>query len=115
MKTLLTGLVSALIIILGVLFFCEYIPQARMIKQNHPTLVIVIGVILMVVGWHALHTILLAASALLAPIPIVFIHASCRSSENLASGSKVDLNQVNTPFGQILQIFGFDASLTNKE
>lgn len=115
MKTLLTGLVSALIITLGVLFFCEYIPQARQIKQNHPTLVIVIGVILMVVGWHALHTILLTASALIAPLPVVLLHAACRSSANLASGSRVESNQVNTPLGQILQMFGFDATLSNGE
>lgn len=115
MKTLLTGLISVVIITLGVLFFCEYIPQARQIKQNHPTLVIVLGITLLVVGWHALHTILLATSSLIAPLPIVLIHAAFRSIANLLTPAQVNENLLATPLGQVMQMIGVEPKMSVSE
>lgn len=109
MKTLLTGVVSAMIIAVAALFFFEHIPQARQIKQNHPTLVIIAGIILIIVTWHAFHTILLVLAAALAPLPLCFLHAACRSSENLIDGSELTGDYfLNTPVGQIMQMLGLD-------
>lgn len=116
MKTLLTGIVSALIIILAVLFFFEHIPQARQIKQNHPTLVIIGGVILIVLVWHALHTILLVVAAALASIPLWFLHASFRSINDLIDGTRMGGNYFkNTPFGQIMQMLGIEPEASLRE
>lgn len=115
MKTLLTGLISVVIITLGVLFFCEYIPQARQIKQNHPTVVILLGIGLVVVGWHALHTILLAASSLIAPLPIVLLHAAFRSTANLMSPAQINENMLATPAGQVMQMIGIEPRMSVNE
>lgn len=108
MKTLLTGFVSAVIIVVACLFFFEHIPQARQIKQNHPTLVIVGGIALIVVTWHALHTILIIVAAALAPIPLCLLHATFRSSENLIDNQMTGDYFVKTPVGQIMQILSID-------
>lgn len=109
MKTLLTGIVSAIVIILAILFFFEHIPQARQIKQNHPTLVICAGIILVIITWQALHTILLVVGAVLAPVPLWFLHASMRSTEGLVDGSQFGGDYfVNTPLGQIMQMVGIE-------
>lgn len=109
MKTLLTGFISALIIVVAVLFFFERIPQARQIKQNHPTLVIIAGISLIIVTWQALNTILLVVAAALAPVPLWFIHAALRSSENLVDVSEMAGNYfLNTPMGQIMQMVGIE-------
>ena len=116
MKTLLTGVVSSIIIALAVLFFFEHIPQARQIKQNHPTLVIIAGIVLIIVAWHALHTILLVAGAFLAPVPLWFLHASLRSSSGLVSGSEMGGDSfVNTPIGQIMQMVGIEPRASSLE
>lgn len=116
MKTLLTGIVSAIVIILAILFFFEHIPQARQIKQNHPTLVIIGGIILVIVTWHALHTILLVVGAALAPVPFWFLHAALRSSDGLVDASQMGGNYfLNTPIGQIMQMFGIEPRASSHE
>lgn len=108
MKTLLTGVVSAMVIGVAVLFFFEHLPQARQIKQNHPTLVIVAGIGLIITIWYALHTILIVIGALLAPLPLWLLHAAFRSTEGLI-GTEMGGNYFeNTPVGQIMQMFGID-------
>lgn len=109
MKTLLTGIISAIILIVASLFFFEHIPQARQIKQNHPTLVIVCGVVLIIVIWHALHTILLVAGIAFVPLPLWLLHAAFRRVDGLMDGSRMGGDQfVDTPVGQLMQMFGID-------
>lgn len=115
MKTLLTGFVSAGTIVIAILFFFEHLPQARQIKQDHPTIVIVAGIVLVFVTWHALHTILLIIAAFLAPLPLCFLHAIFRSSENLIDSSMTGDYFVSTPVGQIMQILGIDPKATIHE
>lgn len=116
MKTLLSGFVSALVIVVAILFFFEHIPQARQIKQNHPTWVIVGGIVLIVVTWHALHTILIIGAAALAPIPVWFVHAAFRSSDNLAEGDELGVDYfARTPIGQIMQILGIEPRASARE
>lgn len=116
MKTLLTGIVSALFLTLAVLFFFEHIPQARQIKQNHPTLVIIGGLVLIVLTWHALHTILLVVAAALSPVPLWFLHAAFRSANNLLDGSQMGGNDfTNTPIGQIMQMLGIEPKISAQE
>lgn len=110
MKTLLTGIVSSVIIVLAVLFFFEHIPQARQIKQNHPTLVIIGGILLIFVAWSAIHTILLVVAAAIGPIPLWFLHAAFRSSDHLLDGTQLKADSfANTPVGQIMQMLGIEA------
>lgn len=104
MKTLLTGIVSAIVLTVAALFFFEHIPQARKIKQEHPTVVIVCGIILIIVTWHALHTILVVAALALAPLPLWLLHASFRSTDGLTGTN----NSAETPVGQIMQMLGID-------
>lgn len=109
MKTLLTGILSAAIITVAVLFFMEHIPQARQIKQDHPNLVIIVGLILVVLTWRALSTIFIVLGAILAPVPLWFLHAAFRSSEHLIDGTKVSgLCQAQTPMGHIMQMLGIE-------
>lgn len=109
MKTLLTGIVSAIVLIIAGLFFFEHIPQARQIKQDHPTMVIIAGIILIVVTWHALHTILLVVGAALSPIPFYLLHASLRSSEGLIDSNEMGGDYfINTPAGQLMQMLGIE-------
>lgn len=109
MKTLLTGVLSAAIITVAVLFFMEHIPQARQIKQDHPNLVIIVGLILVVLTWRAFHTILIVLGAILAPVPLWFLHASFRSSEHLIDGTKISgLYLSQTPVGHIMQMLGIE-------
>lgn len=116
MKTLLTGIVSAIIIILSILFFFEHIPQARQIKQNHPTFVIIGGIVLIIVAWHALHTILLVVGIALAPVPFWLLHAAMRSSDGLIDGTQLGGDYfVNTPVGQIMQMFGIEPRASTHE
>lgn len=116
MRTLLTGVLSALFIAVAILFFFEHIPQARQIKQNHPSLVIVAGIALIVVTWQALHTILFVMAALVAPVPLWFVHASCRSSDNLVESSQMDGDYfLKTPIGQIMQMVGIEARASQRE
>lgn len=116
MKTLLTGIVSAIILTLAGLFFFEHIPQARQIKQNHPTVVIVLGIVLIIVTWHAMHTILMVLGAALSPLPFYLLHASIRSSEGLIDPSQMGGDYfVNTPVGQIMQAFGIEPRATVSE
>lgn len=107
MKTLLSGFVSAFIIVVAILFFFEHIPQARQIKQNHPTLVIIAGIALIIVTWNALHTILVIGAAALAPVPLCLAHAALRSADGLIDGTSANY-YANTPIGQIMQMLGFE-------
>jgi len=116
MKTLLSGFVSAIIIVVAILFFFEHLPQARQIKQNHPTVVIVAGIGLIVVAWHALHTILFIVAAALSPIPLWFLHAAARSSEGLLDGTELNGDYfARTPVGQIMQMVGIEPRASNRE
>lgn len=109
MKTLLTGVVSATAIVVAVLFFFEHIPQARQIKQNYPTLVIIGGIALVFVAWHALHTILIVVAAAFVPLPLCLFHAATRSPDNLLSGTNLGKDSfINTPMGHIMQMVGID-------
>lgn len=109
MKTLLTGIISAIVLILAALFFFEHIPQARYIKQNHPTLVIICGIVLIVVTWHALRTILLVVGIALSPVPLWFVHAAFRSSDGLIDGTQMGGDYFkNTPMGQVMQMLGIE-------
>lgn len=111
MKTLLTGVVSAVIIVLAVLFFMEHIPQARQIKQNHPSVVIIAGIVLVFVTWHALHTILFVVAAAFAPVPMWVLHAAFRSTDKLLDGTTGQMGAeyfANTPIGQIMQMLGIE-------
>lgn len=116
MRTLLTGVTSAVILVISILFFFEHIPQARQIKQNHPSLVIIAGILLVIATWHALHTILFVVAAGLAPIPLCLLHAAFRSSSNLVEGER--LNQgyfLSTPMGQLMQMVGLDPVASSSE
>jgi len=116
MKTLLTGVVSAILLTVAGLFFFEHIPQARQIKQDHPTLVIISGVVLIIVGWQALNTILLVIGASLSPLPFYFIHAAARSSDGLIDSREMGGDYfVNTPLGQLMQIVGIEPRATVNE
>lgn len=113
MKTLLTGIVSAAILTIAALFFFEHIPQARQIKQNHPTFVIICGVVLVVVTWHAVRTILVVLGIALVPVPLWFVHALFRSSDGLIDGNRMGGDYfLNTPVGQIMQMLGIEPSAT---
>lgn len=115
MKTLLTGFISASVIVVAVLFFFEHIPHARQIKQNHPSVVIIAGIVLIFVTWKALHTILLIVAAFLAPLPICLLHALFRSSNFLIDGTMTGDYFLSTPVAQIMQIFGVDPKPTQTE
>lgn len=109
MKTLITGVISAVCIIVAALFFFEHIPQARQIKQNYPTAVIVSGIVLILITWHALKTILFFVAAAIAPFPVWFLHASLRSSEHLIDSSSMGGDYfARTPVGQLMQMFGIE-------
>lgn len=109
MKTLLAGIVSAIVLIVAAMFFFEFIPQARQIKQDHPNIVIVCGIILIVVIWHAIHTILIIAAIGLTPLPLCLLHASLRKTDGLLDGKQIGGDDfINTPVGQIMQVLGID-------
>lgn len=116
MKTLVTGVTSAVILVISILFFFEHIPQARQIKQNHPSLVIIAGILLVIATWHALHTILFVVAAALVPIPLCVLHATFRSSNNLASGEQLNNSYfLATPMGQLMQMFGMEPRASASE
>lgn len=115
MRTLLTGISSAVVLVVALLFFFEHIPQARQIKQNHPSLVIIAGILLVVATWHALHTILFVIGAALVPVPICLLHAAFRSSDNLIAGNQGGNQLLSTPMGQFMQMFGLDPTATMAE
>lgn len=117
MRTLLLGFICAGILILAVLFFLEYLPLARQIKQNHPNLVIAGGIALFIVTYHALSTILLIVGAALAPLPLWLLHATFRSSEGLIDNIQQEDREffAHTPVGQVLQLLGFEPRATRHE
>lgn len=111
MRTLLTGLISALVVLGAALFFTDNIPRARQIKQNHPTLVVLAGFIMLLVAWHSLHTMVIVVAAGLSPVPLWLIHAALRSSDALIDGSQIAPNHfASTPFGLVMQAFGIEAT-----
>lgn len=115
MRTLLTGMISAGCIILAILFFFEHLPRARQIKQNHPTLVIAGGILLIIVTWRALHTILWVVAAGLAPVPLWLLHGALRNTHNLMESSETRPDAfVATPMGQIMQILGLEPRAVNE-
>lgn len=116
MKTLLTGIISATVIVLGVLFFLEHIPQARQIKQNHPSVVVIAGIVIIFVGYQALRTILVVIMATIIPIPLFLLHAATRCSDNLVDESSMGGDYfLRTPLGQIMQMIGINPRVTSKE
>lgn len=116
LKAIVTGLVSGVLIALAIAFFTDYLPQAREIKQNHPTVVIVTGVILIILAWNSLHTIILVTIALTSSFPICLGHACLRDSSNLTSGSESSKNYFSTtPVGRVMALLGFEATASANE
>lgn len=116
MKILLTGVLSAIIIAISVLFFTDNIPQAREIKQKHPTLVIAAGIVLIIVFWHSISTLIIILAGALSSVPVWLLHASLRCSDNLVGGSESVINHfASSPLGLVMRLFGIEATAYLKE
>lgn len=112
----MTGILSAVLIALAVMFFTDVIPQARQIKEKHPMFVIVAGFVLIIMTWHSLYTLIMIMAAAFGAVPVWFIHASLRSSEGLIDGSQSAKNHfASSPFGMVMQTLGLEASAYEKE
>lgn len=114
LKTVVLGAVCLAIMVVAILFFREHLPQARQIKQNHPTLVIVGGLLVVILGWRSFHTLLLMATGLLAPTPVWFLHAALRLSDKLAeSGERTVYAQ--TPLGRLMKLCYVEPKVADHE
>lgn len=116
LKAIVTGLVSGVLIALAVAFFTDYLPQAREIKQSHPTVVIIAAIILIILAWNSLHTIILVTIALTSSFPMCLGHACLRDSSNLVSGPESSKNYFSTtPMGRVMALLGIEATASGFE
>ncbi|KAG9509118.1 hypothetical protein GZH46_02372, partial [Fragariocoptes setiger] len=78
-RTLLLGAAAIGVAACSAYLYLSSSPSALSIRQNHPTVVVIVGCILCMCMFYFLKAILMFVLALLVPIPLWFLHASTRS------------------------------------
>lgn len=108
MKTIVTGVLSAGLIVIAILFFTDHLPHAREIKRNHPNVVVVASIIMIILAWHSVYTLLVVLSALLSSLPLWLLHASLRDSSNLVGPTEAITSSnryASSPMGHLMSLF----------